>query len=84
MNLPALYGISGNSEQKAILNTDHRTANKDSVLILKIHGCYQDTQKFDQPCISIQAIQDENGAGYFVWPKLWSPFLIFFKAKNID
>ena len=43
--LPALSGISGNSEQKI---TEHRTAVtihsfRDSVL--KIHGCYKDTQK---------------------------------------
>ena len=25
-----------------------------------------------------------NGAGYFVWPKLWSPFLIFLSQRTLD
>ena len=42
-----------------------KTANtidcfRESVPVLKIHGCYQDTQKFEQPSIPIQAIQGEN------------------------
>ena len=45
--------------------TDHRTANAirslmDSVPVLKIHGCYKDTQKFEQFSILTQAIQGEN------------------------
>ena len=42
--------------------TDHETANsmdgfRDSFLVLKIHGCYQNTKKLEQLSISIQAIQ---------------------------
>ena len=41
--------------------TDHRTSNTfqgftDSVPVLKIHGCYQDQQKFEQHSIPIQVI----------------------------
>ena len=43
--------------------TDHRTANtiyvfRDSFSVLKIHGCYQNSQKFEQ--LSIQAMQGEQ------------------------
>ena len=42
--------------------TDYRTANtingfRDSSPVLKIHGCYQKTQRFEQRSIAIQVIQ---------------------------
>ena len=46
--------------------TDHPTFNtihsfRDSFSVLKIHGCYQDTQKFEQLSIPIQVIRGQNG-----------------------
>ena len=32
---------------------------RDSVLVLKIHGCYLDTQKFEQLSIPIQVIEGD-------------------------
>ena len=51
--LPALSRISGNSE-RTIIFTDHQTSFtihgfRDYVTVLKIHGCYQDTQKSREP-----------------------------------
>ena len=45
--------------------TDHRTANtinrfRYSFPVLKIHGCYKDTQKFEQLSIPIQAIKGNH------------------------
>ena len=42
--------------------------------------------KFDRVFSELQISKtcDSLGAGWFVWSKLWSPFLIFSKSTNID
>ena len=66
MALPALPEISENLGQKTILQTTERLiySFRDSVPVLKIHGCYLNTQKFQQLSfafsIPIQPIQGQK------------------------